>query len=85
MDDFKTILQEPLVGKESLWKKKSERTDYGNYGWKYAIHQKSQKGKTDMLRIDASFKNIKKDQILKYFLNPPPEQMALMKEMRDVE
>lgn len=84
-EDFKAILAEPLVGKESVWKKKSERLDYGKHGWKYVIHQKSQKGKTDMLRIDASFKGIKKEGLMKYFLNPPPDQQAMMKEMRDVE
>ena len=67
-----------------MWKKKSEQKEFKD-GWKHSIHQKSQKGKTDMLRIDASFKNIKKEEILKYFLNPPPDQMAMMKEMRDIE
>jgi hypothetical protein len=72
LDDYRKILAEPLVGKDSMWKKKSEQKEFKD-GWKHSIHQKSQKGKTDMLRIDASFKNIKKDQILKYFLNPPPD------------
>ena len=38
-----------------------------------------------MLRIHASFKNIKKEELLKFFLNPPPGQQEMMKEMRLIE
>lgn len=76
------VLAEPLEGKDSLWRKKSERKEFGNLGWTYAIWQKAQKGKTDMLRIDASFKGIKKEDLLKYYLNPPPEQQSMIKENR---
>lgn len=83
--DFQSIMNEPLEGKDSLWKKKSERKEFGKHGWTYSIFQKKQPGKTDILRINASFKGIKKDQLLKYYLNPPPGQQQMIKEQRTIE
>jgi hypothetical protein len=62
---------EPLSGPGSGWKKKLGQKDFKN-GWKCTIHQKAQKGKSDMLRTDASFQGIKAKSLMKYYCNPPP-------------
>lgn len=40
---------------------------------------------SDMVRIDASFKGIKTQALAEYFVNPPPGQQAMIKEMRTIE
>lgn len=38
-----------------------------------------------MLRLDASLKDVKMDDFVDYFMNPPPSQQAMIKEMRTLE
>ena len=51
-------LKETTEGKNSLWKKKLDESEYKD-GWRCSIFQKKQKNNScDILRIHSSFKNI---------------------------
>jgi hypothetical protein len=77
-------LEEPLSGPDSPWKRKLEQKEFKN-GWRCSVHQKKYENKADLLRVDSSFKGIKMEGFLNYFLKPPPGQASMIKEMRTIE
>jgi hypothetical protein len=66
---FQDLLNEPL----SSWSKKLDSDEFATKGIKFTIHQRQNPGSsTDMLRVDSTLKGIKKEALVKYFLDPPP-------------
>jgi hypothetical protein len=53
-----------------------EQKEYKD-GWKITLHQKKHENKADMLRVDCSFKNVKREDLVEYMTNPPPHDDIL--------
>ena len=50
------------------------------------IYQRKYEGlANDLLRIDASMKNITGDELVSYFMKPPPGQSSMIQEEKDIE
>ena len=81
MHEFNEIFNEPFTN----WTKKLDQKDFKD-GMKITIHQRKMPGySTDMLRVDATFQGISMQQLLDYFIDPPPGKMEMMKESRILE
>lgn len=80
---FKSYKAEDLADKKIGWKKKVEQKQFAN-GYKCTVYQRKQKGIAgDLLRIECEFENCTVEEVVDYFVNPPPTKM--FKEFRDIE
>ena len=88
MQEFFEIFHEDMTDKQLKWKQKlsSKEKDFDKNGWNCQVAQRPMKGGgVDLVRIDAKMRNIEKDAIMKYWMNPPKDKASMIKECRTVQ
>ena len=80
-EEFQGIFNEELDTKTSPWKTKMKMKAFKD-NVKVSVYQKPQKGKVDLLRMEAEFQNIEATKMWEYITNPPKN--TLLRELKTI-
>ena len=84
-DEFFKMFNVPAKDKHSGWKYKVGQKKFKD-GMRCEFYQRKQIGNpNDMVRVEASYMGITKDEIAHYYLNPPVDGHKSVKDFRIIE